>query len=269
MISSMIRGVLFSLIFVLASRGVAETPQAKSFEEHFREGLAAYQTKAYDKALESFTQALVLEPGNTAAMTDAALAAFQLDKKGLAIAWFRRALALEPDLPEARDGLRFALTKLDVKEIPHRLETYETVRADVLVLAPARVFLALTALLLFASLWLLLGWLGARKRAHRAQEVTPPFRLSIAILGALASAGVILTAMKLYDSMLPRGTILGKTVDVLSAPAASGVSLFQLHEGFEVLIQDVNDEWVQVTYPGGLTGWIPKKEILSTDISGI
>src|SRR5262245_52650679 len=120
--------------------------EEKGFEQLFRDGLAAYQTKAYDKSQELFKQSLDQDPGNAAAMANYALASFQLDQKGLAIGWFRRALTLEPDLSAARDGLKFALSKLEVKEIPHRIETYETLRTNVLELAPLRVFLALTAL---------------------------------------------------------------------------------------------------------------------------
>lgn len=243
----------------------AQTPPGGNFESLFRDGLAAYQTKAYDKAQDAFGQALAIEPGNTAAMANYALSAFQQGQKGLAIAYFRKALALEPDLSAAKDGLRFALKSLDVKEIPHRIEAYETLRSEILTRAPARVFLALTALFLLAAGWLALGWAGARRRALRSEDVAPPFPMSAAGCLILAIAGLFLTSVKLYDATLPRGTILGKTVAALSAPAETGVRLFDLHEGFEVLIQDVQKAWVQVTYPGGLTGWIPKKELVPAD----
>lgn len=260
----MVRHLLFSLTLSWICGAAAQAP-AQNFDQLFRDGLNAYQTKAYDNALDLFGQALAIEPGNTAAMTDYALAAFQLGKKGLAIAWFRRALALEPDLAEARAGLKFSLAKIDVKEIPHRIEAYETLRSDVLMVAPTRVFLAVTALLLLVAGWLFLSWLGARKRALQAQDVTPSFPLSAAICCFLALAGLALSGLKLYDNTLPRGTVLAKAVDALSAPAETGVPLFQLHEGFEVLIQDVKDDWVQITYPGGLTGWIPKKELIPSE----
>lgn len=262
---TMIRTVLLTTLICLLSTTVLGQTPAPTFEELFRDGLSAYQTKAYDKAQDLFTQALNKEPGNTAAMVNEALTAFQLDKKGLAIAWFRRALMIEPDLLEAQAGLKFASAKLEIKEIPHRIETFETIRANVLELAPLRVFLAITALMILVGGWLFIGWFGAYRRALRSQEVAPGFSLFTGLLITLALAGIVLTSLKITDSTWPRGTIISKKVDARSAPADTGVALFQLYEGFEVLIREVKDGWVQVTYPGGLTGWVQKTDLLPND----
>lgn len=260
---------LVLLFAVFASFPVARAAEPSSdaageasFETLFRQGLASYQTKDYAKAKEFFSEALKKEPGNTAAMTNFALTSFQLNDRGSAIGWFRRVLTLEPDRTEARHGLKFALSKLEVKEIPHRIETYETLRQNVLWMATTRVFLALTALLLLAAGWMLLGWLGQRRRAHRAEEVAPPFSFSLGFLLTLALGGVILTSLKLYDETLPRGTVIGAKIEARSAPSEDAAALFDLYEGFEVVLREHKDQWVQVTYPGGLTGWIPQDRVL-------
>lgn len=260
---SLLRFISVLLFFSLFGRfATAETAAGENFEALFRKGLASYQTKDYGKAKEFFSEALKKEPGNTAAMTNYALASFQTNNKGEAIAWFRRVLAIEPERSEARNGLKYAMSKLEVKEIPHRIETYETLRQNVLSLATARMFLALTALLILAAGWTLLGWLGQRRRAIQAQEVAPPFTFSLGVLLTLAIAGAVLTGFKLYDQTLPRGTVIGAKIEARSAPAEDAAALFDLYDGFEVVIRETKDNWVQVTYPGGLTGWIPKDRLL-------
>lgn len=254
-----------AICLISATAGAAEAP-TQGFDGHFREGLTFYQTKDYEKARQSFADALAIEPRNAAAMVNLGLTSFQLNDKGQAIALFRRALALEPDMKTAREGLRFAVSKLEIKEIPHRIETYETIRSNVLQLTTLRVFLALTAILILAAGWFLLSWLGERRRALRAQEAPAPFPVKVGALLTLALAGIALTVLKLYDGTLPRGTIVGGKIEARSAPAESGVVLFELHDGFEVLMREVKDGWVQVAYPGGLTGWIPVKNIVSEDV---
>lgn len=232
------------------------------FESSFRDGLAAHQTKDYAKAKTLFTEALSLQPGNTAAMTNLAITELELGENGLAIAWFRRALTLEPGLAKAERGLRYAQSKLEIKEIPHRLEFSETLRNDVLERAPARAFLGLTALLILTSGWLLLGWFGRRRRARESQELTPSFPPTAGLLLILTAVLIALTVLKIHDLSLPRGTIVVKKTPALSAPAENAPTLFELHEGFEVVILELKDDWIQVNYPGGLTGWVPKTAVL-------
>jgi len=56
--------------------------------------------------------------------------------------------------------------------------------------------------------------------------------------------------------------IVVKKTPALSAPAENAPTLFELHEGFEVVILELKDDWIQVNYPGGLTGWVPKTAVL-------
>ena len=70
--------------------------------------------------------------------------------------------------------------------------------------------------------------------------------------------------MKLVDLQIPRGTVIADKTSVYSAPDEKSVALFDLYGGLEVILDSQKDSWVQVTYPGGLTGWIPKTSMLQT-----
>lgn len=237
--------------------------QNPSFEEHFQSGLKAYQTKAYEEAEEHFRKGLRADQRNTAAMINLGLTYSQLSKPGHAIAWFRRALAVDPSSSEAKMGLDYSLSKLEIKEIPHRIEMFETIRSRILQHFSLTHFLGIGLVLLLAAGWSLLNWLGARRRALKGADESPPsFSFMTGLLILLFILNLAGTVMKMIDLSEPRGTIVAVKVDALSAPGADGVALFELHQGFEVLIGDVRDGWVQVTYPGGLTGWIPQADMI-------
>jgi hypothetical protein len=74
-----------------------------------------------------------------------------------------------------------------------------------------------------------------------------------------------LSVAKVIDQSTLRGTIIAKKIESRSTPDMTGTSLFDLYEGLEVIVRQSTDSWVQVTYPGGPTGWIPKDAILTLD----
>lgn len=265
--------IVFSLCLIFASvpSHSDERPDAlpakadsSSLEDVLREGIALYTAKDYAKAKETFVRALEKSPGNVAAATDLALSYCQLGEMGPCLAYFRLALTKDPQNPEARQGLEFALTKLETKEIPHRLELFESLRENGLNRFSLDQFLAIAAACFFAGAWITFAAVGRRRRALEDQQAPPAFPMSSPVLLALAAVFIVLSSLKIYDSGLPRGTILEAKIPVLSAPTTTGVPLFDLYAGFEVILKDWKDEWVQVTYPGGLTGWIPKKAVLRT-----
>ena len=105
----------------------------------------------------------------------------------------------------------------------------------------------------------------------------PPFPSVAVIAGVLFVSGAALSASKAYDQSVIRGTIISKQVPVLSSPDSSATQLFDLYEGLEVIVRQFSSEksadaenngakkdWVQVSYPGGSTGWIPRSSIVTT-----
>lgn len=264
---------LFSLCLFFASFSVAadERPDATAplektpgFEILFKTGLESYQKKDYAQAKASFASALDAQPGNVAAAVNLALSYCQLGQAGPCLAYFRKALWWDPQSPDARQGFDYAWSKLEVKEIPHRLETYEVLRDRVLNRFHLDQFLAVTAACFFAAGWVTLSAVGRRRRALEDEMAPPAWPVSSPFLLTLTVLMIALSVMKIYDTSLPRGTILEEKVGVLSAPEATGVPLFDLYAGFEVILKNRQGDWIQVTYPGALSGWIPKSSVLRT-----
>lgn len=241
----------------------ADAPKL-SFEEYFSSGTKSYQEKKFDAAVVNFEKALDLHPESATVLTDLGLSYFQLQKKGLSIAMFRRALFIDPSQTVAEAALKFVLSQLEVKEIPHQIETYERLRSTVLNSASLNGFHLLTALLLFACGFIWLRYLGRRRKAFEA-ELAPP---GTPIIGLMLGIGLALsfsfTILKIYDLTIPRATIIADKVSAQTAPGDGQSGLFDLYAGFEVIVRNVANDWIQVSYPGGLTGWVKKDSLMST-----
>jgi len=235
-----------------------------SFDEYFRRGTQSYQNKKFDDAILNFEKALDLHPDSPAVLTDLGLSYFQIKKKGLSIAMFRRALFVEPSQRVAEAGLSYVLSQLEVKEIPHQIETYERLRSTVLNSVSLNGFHVLSLLLLFSSGFIWLKFLGRRRKSFELEEAPP----STPVIGLLLVVGftfsVIFTALKVYDLNIPRATIITDKVSAQTAPGDGQSGLFDLYEGFEVIVRNAANDWIQVSYPGGLTGWVKKDSLMST-----
>ena len=52
--------------------------------------------------------------------------------------------------------------------------------------------------------------------------------------------------------------VLDEVVDVLAGPGHNNATLFTVHEGLTVEVRgELGAEWVQVSLPNGLNGWLP------------
>lgn len=249
------------LFFIMSHPASAQTAKPADL---FAQGTQQYVAKNYKQARELFTQALDQDPNSSTTLTNLALTEFQLGNKPLAVGLLRKALALDPELPTARSGLRFALSQLQVKEVPHQLEIYESLRTQVLQPVPLSAYLVLSALSFFAAGWVLLSYGGRRKRSVLEEKALPAFPLIGVFLGLFLVIFTGLLALKIYDSTILRGTVIEEKVSLQTAPGDNQVAILDLYGGMEVIARETQGDWIQVTYPGSLTGWIKKSALLMT-----
>lgn len=254
----------FSLVFALIFFSFLANSQTESSADLFTKGTQSYAQKEYKKAQELLTQALDKDPGNPSTLTNLALAEFQLNNKLVAIGLVRKALTIDPNLAVAQTGLEFMLSQISIKEVPHQNEAYEFIRTHFLVSYSHHSFLILSALSLFSAGWIWLSFAGRRKRSIE-EEKSPPSTPIIGIfLGFVFVIFTGLAALKFYDSTVLRGTIIEDRVSLQTAPGENQVVILDLYGGMEVIARQVQGDWVQVTYPGSLTGWIKKSSLLMT-----
>lgn len=244
--------------------GLNATEATPDFEQSFQTGVAKYQEKKYDEARLSFEKALQQNPQSVQTLVNLALAQFQLGKKGEAVALLRKAHNLDPDFSTPQAALKFIVPQLDVKEIPHEIQLWETIRSRFIVPFSMTAFLALTALAFFSTGWLFTVYFGKRRKALKEDLSLPAFPTIPTVIAVIFVGVLTLTILKAWDYQVPRGTVILEKVTVLSAPIEKSPALFDLYSGLEVVLNNTEGDWVQVTYPGALTGWIPKNSVFQT-----
>jgi tetratricopeptide (TPR) repeat protein len=256
----------FALLSLSLALLLTRTPTlaADSAESLFQAGVAAFQKADLATAREQLQKSLQAQPGSAPALYNLGLVEYEAKSTGLALALWRKALAVDPGYRPASLALHWATGKLEHPEIAHQTEVWETLRSNFLTATSLSIFLAFTAVLLLFSGWLILRYFGKRRRAVLDESPMPPtpwIAIALAFFFLLFASSSI---AKLFDLDTKRATVLPPKVDVRSTPEISGVSLFELFEGLEVIVQQSSGDWVQVTYPGALTGWVPKSAIMIT-----
>ena len=243
----------------------AQTETASSAETLFRTGVDAYQKKDLAKARTSFTQAINASGETTLLLYNLGMVENRQGMKGLALGLWRKALATSPNFTPAKSAVEWAQSKLERPEIPHEVEIWENFRKSALVPVALDHLVFLTAFSLLAGGWLLLRHLGRRRAARLDEKPMPGFPAATAIcLVAFLALGLWAIA-KAFDSQTVRGTIVDKKIEARSSPNNEATPLFELYEGLEIIVRSKKEGWVQVTYPGASTGWVPEKAVFATN----
>lgn len=262
--SCMIKHFIFVMLFICSKEVGAQSNQ--DFGTFFKQGVTAYQSKNFAEAQKAFKSALELQPDNVEVISNLGLVEYQLNNKGMSIAYFRRAQELDPGYDVATQGLKYVWSQLKVKEIPHQNLFSESLRESVLSFLSLKSLIAMTLLLMLASGWLIVKYFGHRKRQLKAEEAPPDFPYIGSGLSILFFVFVIITALKFYDDLQIRGTIIKEKIAVQSAPGENQSVLFEIYEGLEVIVKQNTQDYVLITYPGGMSGWIKKEDIFITSI---
>ena len=261
--------ICLALCLVCPTRAVESAnppaaPTYNNFDEAFNAGVIAYQNKDYPQAKTAFSSALEFQPQNLAAMTNLGMTHLYLKNTGWSVALLRKAVSTKPDFQTAQSALAFVLPQAGIHELPHVISSWETWRAQVLVQAPLEIFLILLAILTAGVGWFWMSWWGVRRAAIQASQPVPAPGFVKILLLAFWGFILIAAVTKAIDLSTPRATIVAEKINALSLPEAKAPQLFELSAGMEVLLNSSHDDWFQVTYPGGMTGWVPKISLMQT-----
>jgi tetratricopeptide (TPR) repeat protein len=237
---------------------------APDAEPKFKEAITAFQKNDLKTARASLKASIENSNDNPVLLYDLGLTEQKDGHAGMALALWRKALVTHPDFAPAERAVSWTRSKLEHADISHEVEFWETLRSTMLVTTSLNRYLGSSALLLLLSGWLLLRYFGARRQASLDEKRMPSFPTVATIFALLFVIMASLSAAKAYDDSIIRGTIVTKKIEARSSPDPTATPLFELYEGLEVIYQKTSGDWVQVTYPGGSTGWIPRASFFAT-----
>jgi hypothetical protein len=240
-------GVGFGFVLVAASSVGAQDEIVESGNQYYQAGDYPAAIEAYEAVLaEGFESSdLFYNLGN---------AYFKTGQLGRSILSWERALVLEPGEADALANLELArsLTADEIEPLPR--------------------FWLLSVVWWWVELiprfWLVLavavGWLVSTVGVvTRILGRTDGMRLTGLWTAAAGFVLVLVLGTNLVVRELGIGTperavILSESVPVRSAPAADDdLTLFEVHEGTRVRVDERTDEWAEIVLEDGKVGWVP------------
>ena len=226
--------------------------------DQFDQGLQSIRSGDSASALTHFKASLDAGARDPEVYHGLGNALYRMGHEAEAVAAWRRGLSLSPrngDIAANLDWVR--------KRFADRIEPPSLYRAAFFwqsFLAPLETG-ALGASSIALCFWMLV-W-GRIRRIRRAEGLT-----SNAKIVALTTfiIGVLLVGSSLDAVSQRRGAVvIVEEVDVRSALGPSGVSLFVLHAGAEVAIEEETETHRLLVLSDGRKGWVNAKALLSTD----
>lgn len=234
----------------------AQPGQAQTPEDIFKRGNAAYEEGRYEAAAEAYRSLLRYEIHDAVVEYNLGNAEFRLGNLGRAILHYERAKRLDPVEPDIRANLEFARSIcFDRVEAPQQAVVVRWVRAVQNRLGPDRQ--AWTAL---ATAWLvvaLVAWCFSRPGGWTAAHGWMLAALLLILVITVSSWYVTVGRLDRDSSAV----VLDDVVEVLAGPGYNNPALFTVHEGLTLQIRAEREEWLQVSLPNGLNGWIAKESV--------
>lgn len=243
------RSVLLGGLFLGAGpRVLGQTP-----EDLFLQGNAAYEQGRYGDAVGLYENLLRYPIADPRVEYNVANAQFRVGKLGQAILHYERARRLDPLDEDIAANLEFAraqcFDKMDAPALPVALAWVISFQNRV---GPDR-----HAWLFLLLIWVLVALIaGCASRPHGWSARAG--WSAACLIAALAICGLSwhLTLDRLDGSRV--AVIQVDAVDVLAGPGGKNAALFTVHEGLTLEIRAEREEWLQVSLPNGLSGWLPR-----------
>ena len=248
------RPLAMAVALLFAATPLLPGGDATAQEEIVTRGNQAYQEGEYATAIEAYES--VLEAGFVSAGLEYNLgnAYFKSGELGRAILHWERALVLSPGDADVRANLELARSiTVDAVEPLPTFWLFSALRWWVDLLPRG------TLMAVVATSWLMVTG-GAIVRIT-SRSVTPRRVGSWLMAGggvALVLFGANLFVRELGIARPERAIILGAAVAVRSAPAEDDdLTLFEVHEGTRVRIDERTGDWAEVVLDDGKVGWVP------------
>jgi len=230
----------------------AETP-----EEIFDRGNDAYLNGDFQQAAEAYRTVIDYGIIDSRVEYNLANTEFKLGRLGHALLHYEIARKLDPADEEIVANMRYA-----------RSFTLDLVQREEPI-APIRIYRqfqervgpdmqAWAALVLVWLITALIAWVCSRPGRWRAFHGWLLSGLLLLLL--LTSASWYGTLDRLTGKAL--AVVLDDVVEVLAGPADNNPTLFTVHEGLTVELREGRSgEWIQISHPNGLNGWLPASAV--------
>jgi tetratricopeptide (TPR) repeat protein len=229
-------------------------------QETMRTANQLYETAQYAQAVQAYEQLSAQGYGDSALFYNLGNAYYKQGDYGRAILNYRRAQRLDPRDPDIEANLALAraqaVDQFEAADSGGLLNQVGQAAQGLLTLNEVAMA-ALGAWIAFILLLILFSTARRKNLWHNG------LKYSLVVAAIVLVVGVLALGSYLYaDSGLSTGVIVAAEVDVTSGPGLQYVTEFTLHDGAEVELVEVRENWVRLALPGDeLEGWVPANAV--------
>jgi tetratricopeptide (TPR) repeat protein len=233
------------------------TTQLFFAQNGFENGNTLYQKGKYEQAVTAYESVLSSKEHSSELYFNLGNCYYKLNRVAPAIYNYEKALLLNPNDTEIQNNLKFAqkLTIDEVKDIPKvgfsKLIHNFTSVFDYNTWAWISVIVSTLFLLFF------MGYYFSQIAFYKRIFFFGMFALLFLLLISVSNA---ISEKKDYENEKP-AIIFTEAVNVKSEPQKASPSVFILHEGTKVFVQEKMSNWNKIQLTDGTEGWIEKSAI--------
>lgn len=225
------------------------------WQQWFERANGLYQRHAYDSALDVYSDILHNGGTHSAVYYNIANCYYRMDSLGRAIQYYEKALLRAPRDEDIRTNLEIARQKIVNKAPTPEYGFFEQAMVAFHEMVALRTQLwIIFGLLCVAGLLVWLALFGSYSLRLWCMYVA--FVVGIVLAATAASAG-----RKIYvRERITHGVVLSTSVDAMNQPEGRKV-LFTVHEGITVRMRKTQQEWVLISLPNGMSGWVRREDL--------
>lgn len=226
-------------------------------QEAFQRAETLYQEQHYDEAIAAYEAMRAQDVEDGVLYYNLGNAYFKAGHLGRAILSYERALALMPGDEDARANLEFANELIADAVQPAPLPLVVSFFVDLYRRLQPNAFarlLSLSFLIGGVATSLCITDLGERVR--RVALVVVFGSTLLALVSGVALASKVSAAATDVQAI-----VVSENAYVRSGPGTGNPQLAEIHEGLKVKVIGAREDWLQVTLPNGLSGWLRESEV--------
>jgi len=223
----------------------------------FEKGNDLYKDGKYDLAVKEYESVLAAHKESSQLYFNLGNCYYKLQQTAQSIYNYEKALVLDPNNKEALNNIKFAQKRTidEIKVIPK--VGFAKLLRDFTGIYPfdtwAYISIGFAVLFLMFFVGYYFSQTGVIKRVFFVG-------MFIVLLFVLMSVAAAFFEKSHYDNERP-AIVFAEAADVRSEPQNGSSSVFILHEGTKVYVEETLDNWKKIQLTDGTEGWIDSKAI--------
>ena len=221
----------------------------------FELGNNAYEKGNYDSAIVYYEKITVSGIKNSSVYYNLANACFRKSRLGYAVLYYEKARNLEPNDEDIIANIRFAKANLTDKISEPAVGFFTRALLKVYgVLSLRATTIMVSIMYLLVCLCIILGIFAGYNGRLFSIYIGTVFFLLLLVFGTSLAFKI-----NQYEK-IRYAVVLSSVVSVRNEPEGSQ-TLFSVHEGTKFRIRKRLDNWLLVSLPNGMAGWIAKEDV--------